>query len=265
MEKYASVRLEKTKIVRYVDKMPRYKATVEYDGSNFHGWQRQDSVPSVQQSIEHAIKLFCNEEVEIHTAGRTDAGVHAIAQVFHFDLLQIHDPFKIMSAVNHHMKPAPISLLAVETIDDEFHARFSAKKRYYLYRIINRRAPLALEYNRAWQVPVALDAQLMQQAASYLIGFHDFTSFRDTECQSKSPLKTLDEIRIERIGEEIKIYVSAKSFLHHMVRNITGTLKMVGEGKWPPEYMLEILAAKNRSSAGPTAPACGLYLTKVDY
>lgn len=245
--------------------MPRYKATIEYDGSNFHGWQKQDGLPSVQQSIESAIKLFCGENVEVHTAGRTDAGVHATAQVCHFDLLQQHEPFKIMSAVNHHLKPLPVALLSVEPTDDEFHARFSAKKRYYIYHIINRRAPLAIQHNRAWQVPVPLNEHLMQQAASYLIGFHDFTSFRDAECQSKSPLKTIDEINIERLGEEIKIYISAKSFLHHMVRNITGTLKMVGEGKWPPEYIPEILAAKNRSNAGPTAPACGLYLTKIDY
>lgn len=245
--------------------MPRYKCTVEYDGSGFCGWQRQEHAPSVQQSIEEAILAFCGEEITITTAGRTDAGVHATGQVIHLDLATAQDPFKIMSAVNHHIKPLPVAILDAAEVSPEFHARFGAQKRYYIYRIINRRAPLTIEVNRAWQVPVHLDEKLMQEAANYLLGHHDFTSFRDTECQAKSALKTMDEIRIVREGEEIKIYVSAKSFLHHMVRNITGTLKMVGEGKWAPEYMLEILAAKNRSAAGPTAPACGLYLVKVDY
>jgi len=245
--------------------MPRYKCTVEYDGTGFHGWQRQDEVCSVQTAIEVAIESFCGQSAEIFTAGRTDAGVHAKGQVFHFDLQAAHEPFKIISAVNHHLKPSPIALLQVEEVDGEFHARFSAIKRHYVYRIINRRAPLALEANRAWQVPVDLDEKLMQEAANFLLGTHDFTSFRDSECQSKSPVKTMDEIRIQRTGDEIRIYISAKSFLHHMVRNITGTLKMVGIKKWSPEYMCNILAAKNRSAAGPTAPACGLYLTKIDY
>ena len=245
--------------------MPRYKCTVEYEGTNFCGWQKQEGLPSVQQTVMNAIKLFCGQDVEIFASGRTDAGVHASGQVIHFDLVPAQDPFKILSAVNHHIKPLPVALLNCEEVPDNFHARFSAQKRYYTYRIINRRAPLAIEFNRAWQVPSQLDEKSMQAAANYLIGQHDFTSLRDTECQSKSPVKTLDEIKVKRQGDEIRIYVSAKSFLHHMVRNITGTLKMVGEGKWQPEYMLEIIAAKNRSAAGPTAPACGLYLTGVDY
>ncbi len=245
--------------------MPRYKCIIEYEGSNFHGWQKQHGLPSVQQCIEDAIKAFCNESVEIFTAGRTDAGVHALGQVIHFDLSRSYTELTIMSAINQHMKPMPVAILAVKLADNEFHARFWAQKRHYVYRISNRRAPLTLNINRAWQVPVPLDENAMQIAASYLIGHHDFTSLRDSECQAKSPMKTIDVINIERIGNDINIYISAKSFLHHMVRNITGTLKMVGEGKWQPDYMLEILAAKNRKAAGPTAPACGLYLVGVDY
>ncbi len=245
--------------------MPRYKCTVEYDGTGFCGWQKQHGLPSVQQTIMDAIKLFCGQEVDVVASGRTDAGVHATAQVIHFDLEKAQDPFKIISAINHHIKPQPVAIINAVEVSEDFHARFSAKKRYYTYRIINRRAPLAIEFMRAWQVAVPLDEKLMQSAANYLIGKHDFTSFRDTECQSKSPLKTLDELRVQRNGDEINIYISAQSFLHHMVRNITGTLKMVGEGKWKPEYMLDIISAKNRSNAGPTAPAHGLYFTKVDY
>lgn len=245
--------------------MPRYKCTIEYDGTGFCGWQAQEGLPSVQAVIEKAIFLFCGETTKLCTAGRTDAGVHAAGQVAHFDLKSTHDSFKIISAANHHIKPNLVSLLDVTEVAEDFHARFDATKRYYMYRIINRRSPLTIDTNRAWQVPVPLNEKLMQKAANFLIGKHDFTSFRDSECQAKSPVKTLDEIKIERNGEEIKIYISAKSFLHHMVRNITGTLKMVGAGKWQPEYIAEILAAKNRSAAGPTAPACGLYLTKVEY
>ena len=245
--------------------MPRYKCTIESDGPDFHGWQRQDNVPSVQDVIENALFSFCGEKAKICTAGRTDAGVHATGQVAHFDLHTAQDTFKIMNAVNFHISDNPIALLLVEEVDEEFHARFSAKKRYYMYRIINRRAKLTIEQNRAWQIPLELDVNKMQEAANYLVGNHDFTSFRDSECQSNSPIKTIDEIRLERNGDEICIYISAKSFLHHMVRNITGTLKMVGTGKWKAEYMNEILAARNRCSAGPTAPACGLYLTKVTY
>ena len=245
--------------------MPRYKCKVEYDGTGFHGWQSQDAVPCVQSSIEAAIFAFCGEATKICAAGRTDAGVHARGQVFHVDFQESHAPFKIISAVNHYLKPRPIALLQAKLVDDGFHARFSAVKRHYVYFIINRRAPLALEAKRAWHVPVDLDEKLMRQAANYLIGTHDFTSFRDSECQAKSPVKTIDEIRIERVDDQIRIYISAKSFLHHMVRNITGTLKLIGMKKLHPEYICDILDAKNRVAAGPTAPACGLYLTKIDY
>ena len=246
--------------------MPRYKLTIEYDGSDFAGWQRQADAPSIQQSIEGAIEKFTDEPpIRLHTAGRTDSGVHAIAQVAHFDMQKDMQAIKVMGAINQHVKPAKIAIIKCEIKDDDFHARFSAKKRYYKYRIINRRAPLALEDGRAWFVPKKLDIQKMQQAADYLIGTHDFTSLRDSQCQSNSPVKTMDEIKIIRDGELIEIYVSAKSFLHHMVRNITGTLKDVGEARYQPEYIQEILAACNRSAAGPTAPACGLYFMKVDY
>ncbi len=241
--------------------MPRYKCAIEYDGTGLAGWQRQDDAPSVQQYIEEAIYKFCGEKVVVFTAGRTDA----IAQVIHFDLESDQAADKVMGAVNFHLKPEKIALLKVEVVTDEFNARFSAQKRHYIYRIINRRAPLALDAGRAWFVPVQLDEKKMQAAAKFLIGQHDFTSFRDTECQAKSPIKTIDEITIRREGDLIEVYVCAKSFLHHMVRNLVGTLKFIGEGKWEPEYIKDIIEAKNRQKAGPTAPPDGLYFLRVDY
>jgi tRNA pseudouridine38-40 synthase len=245
--------------------MPRYKLTIEYDGSGFAGWQRQHDMPSIQQAIEEAIEKFGGEKTVLHTAGRTDAGVHAFAQVAHFDLKRDAPPDVVMGAVNFHLQPAKIALIQCEIASDDFHARFNAQKRYYVYRIINRRPPLVLESGRAWFVPVKLDVEKMRAGAEFMLGLHDFTSLRDSECQAKSPLKTLDEIRIEQDGELIEIHVSAKSFLHHMVRNIVGTLKFVGQGRWKPEYVKEVLEAKDRSKAGPTAPACGLYFVRVEY
>jgi tRNA pseudouridine38-40 synthase len=245
--------------------MNRYKLIIEYDGTGLSGWQRQSDTPSVQQHIEESVTKFSQEEVRLHVAGRTDAGVHAYGQVAHFDMKKNMHETKVMGAINQHIKPNKISIVDCVKVDDKFHARFGAKKRYYVYRIINRRAPLALDDGRAWFVPLKLDVEKMKKASSYLLGKHDFTSFRDSQCQSNSPIKTLDEVRIEQKGELIEIYVSAKSFLHHMVRNIAGTLKFVGEGKWDPEYLKEIIEAKNRCSAGPTAPAHGLYFIKVDY
>ncbi|PIR37368.1 MAG: tRNA pseudouridine(38-40) synthase TruA [Alphaproteobacteria bacterium CG11_big_fil_rev_8_21_14_0_20_39_49] len=245
--------------------MNRYKLTIEYDGTGLVGWQRQSDAMSIQQCIEESIEKFSGENVRLHVAGRTDAGVHAFGQVAHFDMQKIMPPLKVMGAINQHIRPNKIVVVDCENVNKDFHARFSAKKRYYVYRIINRRAPLAIEEGRAWFVPVELDIDKMKEAASYLIGQHDFTSFRDSQCQSNSPIKTLDEIRIEKNGELIRISVSAQSFLHHMVRNITGTLKLIGEGKWQPEYIKEIIASKNRCAAGPTAPAYGLYFIKVDY
>jgi tRNA pseudouridine38-40 synthase len=245
--------------------MPRYKLTIEYDGTGLAGWQRQKDTPSVQGHIENSIFKFSGKQVNLCTAGRTDAGVHAIAQVAHFDIDKEYPEETIIGAINQHIKPNKISVIACEQVSDSFHARFSAKKRYYLYKIVNRRSPLALESGRAWFVPVKLDIQEMRKATQYLIGKHDFTSFRDSQCQSASPVKTLDEIEIINYGQEIAIYVSAKSFLHHMVRNITGTLKYIGEGKLSATDIPEILKDKKRCSAGPTAPAHGLYFVKVDY
>ncbi len=245
--------------------MPRYKCLVEYDGLGFNGWQKQDHAPSIQACIENAINLFSGEQPVIYTAGRTDAGVHALGQVFHFDLIKEFSPERVRGAINQHLKPHKIAIINVEIVSQDFHARFSAKKRYYQYRIINRRSLLALELNRAWHVPVELSLIKMQEAANYLIGHHDFSSFRDGQCQAKSPFKTIDEIKINQIGDIITIDISARSFLHHMVRNIVGTLKMVGEGKWQPDYINHIIAAKDRKEAGPTAPAEGLYFVKVDY
>lgn len=220
---------------------------------------------SVQQAIEEAIESFSSEKVRLHTAGRTDAGVHAYGQVAHFDLEKEFVADKVRGAINFHVRPHKIAIINVETMDEEFHARFSAKKRYYVYKIKNRRAPLALDSKRMWFVPHKLDVDKMRAAAKYLVGHHDFTSFRDSQCQSKSPVKTVDSIEIKQNGDEIEIYVSAKSFLHHMVRNIAGTLKFVGDGKFSPKQVQDILEAKDRCAAGPTAPAYGLYFIKVDY
>ncbi|MFN7038918.1 MAG: tRNA pseudouridine(38-40) synthase TruA [Alphaproteobacteria bacterium] len=244
--------------------MHRYKITIEYDGSNFAGWQKQINACSVQSNIEEAIYSFSKEQVTIYAAGRTDAGVHATGQVAHFELSRKWDTYIIERALNHFVKPH-ISIIKCEEVDNDFHARFSAKERWYKYIIINRNAHLALMQNRAWHLRDELDIELMQKAANFLLGKHDFTSFRTIMCQAKSPIRTINEIKIERVDEYINIYLKAPSFLHHMVRNIVGTLKFVGNGKWTPEYVEHILKACDRSIAGPTAPACGLYLTNVIY
>ena len=245
--------------------MTRFKLTLEYDGGAFVGWQRQDNGPSVQQALEEAVAAFCGEEARVHGAGRTDAGVHALGQVAHLDLEKPTTPETLRDAVNHHLKPAPVAVLAAEVAADDFHARFSARERRYLYRIVNRRAPLALERGRAWWLPRALDAAAMHAAAQVLVGHHDFSSFRASECQAKSPVKTLTEIEVSRLAEAIEIRARAPSFLHHQVRNIAGTLRFVGEGKWSPAKVAAILEARDRAAAGPTAPAEGLYLTEVIY
>lgn len=245
--------------------MPRYKLTIEYDGTGLVGWQRQDEGVSVQSLLQAAIYKFCGEEVDIVGAGRTDAGVHALGQVAHMDLVQSQDPFTIVQAVNFHLMPARVTVLNVEKTHDDFHARFSATSRSYLYRIINRRARLALAEGYAWHVPVKLNETAMRQAAKLLLGNQDFSSFRDSQCQAKSPLKTLDALTVERKDEEIRITVSARSFLHHQVRIMVGTLKMVGAEKWAPEEISRILEARNRAESGPTAPAEGLYLVGVEY
>ncbi len=245
--------------------MTRYKLVLEYDGGPFVGWQRQDNGPSVQAALEEAVAAFCGERVTAHAAGRTDAGVHALGQVAHVDIAKATDADTVRDALNFHLKPAPVAVIAAEAASDDFHARFSATGRRYLYRIVNRRAPLALERGRAWFVPAQLDAAAMHDAAQVLVGRHDFTSFRAAECQAKSPVKTLDRLDVARNGDELRIEAAARSFLHHQVRNMVGTLRRVGEGKWSAADVGAALARRDRSAAGPTAPAEGLYLVGVDY
>ncbi|MDR1026724.1 MAG: tRNA pseudouridine(38-40) synthase TruA [Lactobacillus sp.] len=245
----------------------RYKITIEYDGTNLLGWQKQLDGPSAQDFLEKAVLAFSGQSVEVSSAGRTDAGVHAIAQIAHFDIDTKLDCFRIREAMNAHLRSmeAPVCILEAEETSDDFHSRFSAKERGYIYRILNRRAPTVLNKDRVWWVPVYLDINKMQQAAKYLLGNHDFTSFRAAACQAQSPIKTLDVLNITSVGEEIIFVVEAKSFLHHQVRNIVGTLKLVGDGSLNPDDVKTILEAKDRSQAGATAPASGLYLNKVVY
>jgi tRNA pseudouridine38-40 synthase len=245
--------------------MPRYKLTLEYDGGPFRGWQRQSAGDSVQQALEDAVRAFCGEDVQVVGAGRTDAGVHATGQVAHLDLARTVTPETLRNALNHHLRPRPIAVLEAGPAAADFHARFSARARHYVYRIVNRRAPLTLEAGRAWQVPTPLDAEVMHEAAQRLVGHHDFTSFRSALCQAKSPVKTLDRLAVRRRGERLEIAARARSFLHHQVRNMVGALKLIGEGRWPVERIEAVLAACDRAAAGPTAPACGLYLVGVDY
>jgi tRNA pseudouridine38-40 synthase len=245
--------------------MPRYKLIIEYDGTPFAGWQIQANGPSVQGELARAIEALSGAHVVPRGAGRTDAGVHARGQVAHFDLERQYPPDTVRDALNFHLRPAPIAILACEIVDEGFDARFSAKARHYLYRIVNRRARLALDRDRAWQVVVPLDAAAMNEAARHLIGRHDFTTFRSSQCQGKSPLRTLDRLEVARDGEDIFIAASARSFLHHQVRSMAGSLKMVGEGKWQPEDMRRVLQACDRAACGPVAPACGLYFMRVDY
>ncbi len=245
----------------------RYKIVIEYDGTDLLGWQKQLDGPSVQEYLEKAIYGFLQQTTEVYGAGRTDAGVHALAQVAHFDLELPVDEFKIREAMNAHLRTmeAPVSILNVEAVGDDFNARFSAKGRSYIYRITNRRAPLVLDKNRSWWVYVPLDVEKMREGAKFLLGNHDFSSFRAAKCQAKSPIKTLDKMDIEQNGENITFYVEARSFLHHQVRNMVGTLKMVGDGHLKPEDIKNILESKDRTKAGPTAPAQGLYLSKIMY
>jgi tRNA pseudouridine38-40 synthase len=245
--------------------MPRYKLMLEYDGGPFRGWQRQSDGPSVQASLEAAVQAFCGEQVQVVGAGRTDAGVHACGQVAHLDLAREVSLETLRNALNHHLRPAPVVVLEAAAVADDFHARFSARMRHYRYRIVNRRPALVLDRGRAWQVPGRLDAEIMHEAARRLIGRHDFTSFRSALCQAKSPVKTLAWMSVVRSGEQIEISARARSFLHHQVRNMVGTLKLIGEGRWPVERIEAVLAAHDRAAAGPTAPACGLYLMGVDY
>ncbi len=245
--------------------MTRYKLTLEYDGTPFVGWQRQDNGPSVQAALEAAVAAFCGETATLQVAGRTDAGVHALGQVAHLDLARATATDTLRDALNFHLKPLPVAVLAAQDVSDDFHARFSATRRHYRYRIVNRRAPLALERERAWFVPQPLDEDRMAEAAGHLLGHHDFSAFRAAGCQAKSPLKTLDRLAVERRGETVTVETDSRSFLHHQVRNIVGSLAEVGRGRRPPDWIAEVLAARDRRQAGPSAPACGLYLVAVDY
>jgi tRNA pseudouridine38-40 synthase len=245
--------------------MPRYRLSIEYDGTPFVGWQRQDNGPSVQGALETAIEKLSAERVTVTGAGRTDAGVHALGQAAHFELEKSFEPGKIRDALNHYLRPAPVVVLEAALADSEFHARFSATGRHYLYRILNRRSPPALEAGKVWHVSPALDVEAMHKGAQSLVGHHDFTTFRAAECQAASPIKTLDRLDVSQEGDEIHIRASARSFLHHQIRSFTGTLKLVGEGKWTPSDVAKALAAKDRTACGPVAPPDGLYLVKVDY
>lgn len=245
--------------------MPRYKITIEYDGTKLAGWQYQRNGLSVQQCLEEAVEKFSKEKVKVHGSGRTDAGVHALAQIAHFDLDKDFCEHVILRAINHFLKPNKVMLTACEIVDDQFHARFSAKRRNYQYLILNRRYPSVLDMNRVWHVKDDLDLTKMQEAATLLIGQHDFSSFRAVQCQALSPIRTIEEINIQKTGEKIIFNLRAPSFLHHMVRNIVGTLVLVGKGKWEVEDVAKALAAKDRKASGPTAPACGLYFAKVEY
>ncbi|MFM9939295.1 MAG: tRNA pseudouridine(38-40) synthase TruA [Hyphomicrobiaceae bacterium] len=245
--------------------MPRYSLTIEYDGTPFVGWQVQTEGRSVQGRLAEAIHKFTAATVVVHGAGRTDAGVHATGQVAHVDLAKTWEWHRIRDALNFHLRPDPIVVTHVIQVADDFHARFSAIGRHYLYRILNRQAPPGLERNRVWWVTRPLDLEAMAEAARHLVGHHDFTTFRSTSCQAKSPVKTLDRLQVTRSGEEIRIEVSARSFLHHQVRSMVGSLKLVGEGRWQPSDLVAALAARDRTRCGAMAPSAGLYLTKVDY
>ncbi len=245
--------------------MPRYKLTIEYDGGGLVGWQRQPQGLSVQEALETAVADFCGERVIVHGAGRTDAGVHALAQVAHLDLVREAPADVLRGALNHYLRRTAISVLTAEPVAGDFNARLSAIERVYVYRILNRRAPAALERGRVWRVAPPLDAEAMGEGARHMIGHHDFTTFRDRLCQARSPLRTLDALDVTRVGDEIRIEARARSFLHRQVRNMAGTLELVGIGRWRPADVATALAARDRRAGGPTAPAEGLYLVEVHY
>lgn len=245
--------------------MPRYKLLIEYDGSPFWGWQYQDKGPSVQGALEDAVKAMTGQDVRVNGAGRTDAGVHALGQVAHIDLTKDYRADRVRDALNAHLRPHPIGVLSAEIVPDTFDARFSAIKRHYIYRIVNHRANLALKAGQAWRVPRQLDAEAMHDAAQVLLGKHDFTTFRDTECQAKSPEKTLDTLDVTRNGDEVNITTSARSFLHSQVRSMVGSLVWVGHGRWTAQDLRSALEARDRTACGPVAPPDGLYLVRVEY
>jgi tRNA pseudouridine38-40 synthase len=245
--------------------MPRYKLIIEYDGRPFVGWQIQDNGPTVQGVLAAAAQAFCGEKVTIYGAGRTDAGVHALGQVGHIDLSKAWDADTVRDAMNAHLRPHPVAILSAEQVEDTFDARFSARKRHYLYRIINRRADLTFERGRAWRIAKMLNSAAMHAAAQRLVGRHDFTTFRNVECQAKSPVKTLDQLDVHRIRDDIHVVASARSFLHTQVRSMVGALALVGEGKWTADNLSAALEKCDRTACAPVAPPDGLYLTSVDY
>ena len=245
--------------------MPRYKLTIEYDGAPYSGWQIQENGPTVQGALESAVKAICGEFVRVHGAGRTDAGVHALGQVAHCNIAKPFVPGRLRDGLNAHLRPHPIGVISAEIVADDFEARFSALRRHYRYRISNRRANLALDIGRVWRLPRPLDTDAMHEAAQRLIGKHDFTTFRDTECQARSPVKTLDQFEVIRNGDSVDIVTSARSFLHSQVRSMVGSLVWVGEGRWSPDDLTLALRARNRTACGPVAPPDGLYLVRVEY
>lgn len=248
--------------------MTRWKLTIEYDGKPYSGWQHQDNAPSVQEAIETAIFKFCGQKLRLHVAGRTDAGVHGRGQVAHFDLdygTRALGGFELSKAINAHLKPQPVSILKAEEVSEEFHARFSAQNKLYCYHIVNRSAPLALDQGKAWGIFYDLDVPAMHDAAQVLLGTHDFTTFRASECQAKSPVKTIARLDVIRRGEDIFFEIEGRSFLHHQVRNIVGTLVQVGRAKWTKDDLVRALEARDRTAGGMTAPPDGLYLMRVDY
>lgn len=245
--------------------MTRFKLIVEYDGGPFMGWQRQTHGPSVQQAIEEAAEAITGEMVTLHAAGRTDSGVHALAMAAHVDIGRPIVPHRLAEALNAKLRPLPVAILASEAVPDDWHARFGCIGRRYVYRIVNRRAPLALEAGRAWQVAVPLDPQAMDEAAQALVGHHDFTTFRSAHCQSESPVKTLDRLEVRREDDVILVEAAARSFLHHQVRSMVGCLQLVGRGKWRPADLKAALEAKDRAALGLNAPPQGLYFVEAVY
>jgi tRNA pseudouridine38-40 synthase len=245
--------------------MPRYRLDIEYDGRPYHGFQAQGSLPTVQASIERAVKGFCGETLRLQAAGRTDTGVHALQQVVHIELERDWRPEVVRDALNAHLVPEPIAVLAATLVDETFHARFSARGRRYLYRIVNRVAPPSLDRGRAWHIKKPLDVAAMDLAARVLVGHHDFTTFRDVDCQAKSPMKTLDVAAVSRDGDEVRLVFAARSFLHRQVRSMTGSLAEVGAGRWTAADLKAALEARDRKACGPVAPAEGLYLAAVEY
>jgi len=245
--------------------MPRYKLTIEYDGAPFVGWQRQKNGRSIQQAIEEALVRLTGEETRIRGAGRTDAGVHALGQAAHFDLAREWTGGKLRDGLNAHLRPEPIAILLAESVKDGFDSRYSAVRRHYLYRLLVRRAPPVLDRGRVWHIGRKIDAEAMHKAAQRLLGTHDFTTFRSTECQAKSPVRTLDRLDVAQRGDELTVEATARSFLHNQVRSMVGSLKLVGEGRWSAADLEAALAARDRTASGPVAPSEGLYLVRVDY